>query len=168
MVWQPTEAYRTQFWAEAKAIWESGEKLYLEGDFLDEAEAVQLGAMENDDREGLVRIFLDTLLPENWDAMDMYERRAFLSERNTGMTAKGTVRRNAVCNMEIWCECLNKDPAILSKNESYLLTAIMQRIEGWDRAPRAHFPIYGRQRGYTRDSRNTGTACDEGCPHTVQ
>ena len=30
MIWQPTEAYRTQFWAEAKAIWESGEKLYLE------------------------------------------------------------------------------------------------------------------------------------------
>ena len=168
MVWQPTEAYRTQFWAEAKAIWESGEKLYLEGDFLDEAEAVQIGAMENDDREGLVRIFLDTLLPENWAAMDMYERRAFLSERNTGMTAKGTVRRSTVCNMEIWCECLNKDPALLSKNESYLLTAIMQHIEGWDRAPRAHFPIYGRQRGYTRDSCNSGTAYDEGCPHTVQ
>jgi predicted P-loop ATPase len=168
MVWQPAEAYRTQFWAEAKAIWESGEKLYLEGDFLDEAEAVQLGAMENDDREGLVRIFLDTLLPENWDTMDMYERRAFLSERNTGMTAKGTVRRNAVCNMEIWCECLNKDPALLSKNESYLLTAIMQRIEGWDRAPRAHFPIYGRQRGYTRDRCDSGTACDGSCPHTVQ
>jgi predicted P-loop ATPase len=167
MTWRCTEEFRSQFWAEAKAIWEGGEKLYLEGDLLSEAEEVQTQAMEQDDREGLIRNYLDTLLPDNWDAMDMYERRAFFSERSSGMTVKGTVRRTTVCNMEIWCECFGKDPALLSKNDSYLVTAIMQRIEGWDRSPRSYFPIYGRQRGYKRDSPAFGTACDEDCPPIV-
>ena len=35
--WHFTQADRDQFWAEAKAIWESGEKLYLEGDILAES-----------------------------------------------------------------------------------------------------------------------------------
>ena len=167
MTWRCTEEFRSQFWAEAKAIWEGGEQLYLEGDLLSEAEEVQTQAMEQDDREGLIRNYLDTLLPGNWDAMDMYERRAFFSERSSGMTAKGTDRRTVVCNMEIWCECFGKDPALLSKNDSYLITAIMQRIEGWDRSPRSYFPIYGRQRGYKRDNPAFRTACDDDCPPIV-
>jgi len=151
MCWQLSEAYRAQFWAEAKAIWESGEKLYLEGDFLDEAEEAQGEAMEGDEREGLVRVYLDTLLPENWGEMDMYERRAYFSERNSGMTAKGTVSRSAVCNMEIWCECFGNNPAALKKSDSYEISAIMHKMDSWKKAPRTIFPIYGRQRGYVRD-----------------
>lgn len=153
MTWQYSEAYRTQFWAEAKSIWENGEKLYLEGDFLEEAEEVQSEAMEIDVREGYVRNYLDFLLPENWEAMDLYARRAFLSEKDSGMTVKGTVRRTVVCNMEIWCECFGKDPAMISKNDSYAITAIMQKIEGWGKyqvtkTGTRYFPIYGKQRAY--------------------
>lgn len=36
--WNFDENFRAQFWAEAKVIWRSGEKLYLEGGDLDEAE----------------------------------------------------------------------------------------------------------------------------------
>lgn len=35
--------------------------------------------MESDDREGLVREYLEKLLPDNWDTMNLYERRNFLS-----------------------------------------------------------------------------------------
>lgn len=166
MCWQLSEAYRTQFWAEAKAIWENGEKLYLEGDFLEEAEEAQGEAMEGDEREGLVRVFLDTLLPENWDAMDMYERRAYFSERNTGMTAKGTVNRSAVCNMEIWCECFGNTPASLQKSDSYEIAAIMQKMDNWKKAPRTSFPIYGRQRGYIRD-KNKREVDSVGAGHSI-
>jgi predicted P-loop ATPase len=153
MTWRCTEEFRSQFWAEAKAIWEAGERLYLEGDLLYEAEDVQTQAMETDDREGLVRKYLDTLLPENWDAMDMYERRAYFSERGSGMVAKGTVRRTAVCNMEIWCECYANDPSTISKNDSYGITAIMQKIGGWTKYcgtknGTMYFPIYGKQRAF--------------------
>jgi predicted P-loop ATPase len=153
MTWQYSEAYRTQFWAEAKAIWQNGEKLYLEGGFLEEAEEVQSEAMEIDVREGYVRNYLDFLLPENWEAMDLYARRAFLSEKDSGMTVRGTVKRTVVCNMEIWCECYGKDPAMISKNDSYGITAIMQKIEGWGKyqgtkTGTRYFPIYGKQRAY--------------------
>jgi predicted P-loop ATPase len=167
MCWQLSEAYRSQFWAEAKAIWESGEKLYLEGDFLDEAEEAQGEAMEGDEREGLVRVFLDTLLPENWGEMDMYERRAYFSERNSGMTAKGTVNRSAVCNMEIWCECFGNNPAALKKSDSYEISAIMHKMDSWKKAPRTIFPIYGRQRGYIRDKNKRELDSDGAGPSIV-
>ena len=51
--WHFTQADRDQFWAEAKAIWESGEKLYLEGDILAESEKAQRNAMEVDERVGI-------------------------------------------------------------------------------------------------------------------
>lgn len=42
--WNFTPEFRAQFWAEAKEIWKSGEKLYLEGDVLAEAEKMQQSA----------------------------------------------------------------------------------------------------------------------------
>ena len=153
MIWKCTEEFRQQFWAEAKAIWEAGEHLYLEGELLDAAEEIQTQAMEQDDREGLVRKYLDTLLPDNWDAMDIYERRAFFSERSSGMVSEGTVKRTIVCNMEIWCECFGKDPTHIAKNDSYLLTALLQKIGGWTKYSGTkngtrYFPIYGKQRAF--------------------
>jgi hypothetical protein len=54
--------------------------------------------MEQDDREGSSGL-LDTLLPDNWDAMDMLERRAFFP-KEAAHDGEGTVRRTTVCNME--------------------------------------------------------------------
>lgn len=39
--WNFSKQVRDQIWAEAKAIWEAGETLYLEGDMIQEAEKVQ-------------------------------------------------------------------------------------------------------------------------------
>ena len=58
--------------------YEQGEKLYLEGDLLEEAEEAQRSAMESDERQGLVEQYLSKLLPENWSEMDLYQRRNFL------------------------------------------------------------------------------------------
>ena len=65
--WNFTPEFRAQFWAEAKEIWKSGEKLYLEGDVLAEAEKMQQSAMEVDERVGMVEEYLNTMLPEDWD-----------------------------------------------------------------------------------------------------
>ena len=63
---------------------------------------------------GLVREYLDTLLPEKWDDMDLFERRNFLHGEDFGNPdLKGTVRRMCVSNMEIWCECFGKERANL-------------------------------------------------------
>lgn len=72
------------------------------------AEVVQRDAMEVDERQGMVEEYLDTLLPENWESMDTYARRNFLSEKDAPTSVRGTVRRDTVSNAEIWCECFGR------------------------------------------------------------
>ena len=154
--WQIAADEVVQIWAEAMSAWRDGEKLYLEGGAAALAVSEQVEAMETDDREGLVRTYLDTLLPENWDAMSLYDRRNFLSGNEFGsMKRAGTVCRSTVCNMEIWCECFGRDSSSLRKMDSYEISGIMKNMEGWQKDNRTKngspvFPIYGKQRAYVR------------------
>lgn len=154
---------RDQIWAEAMHLWENGEKLYLEQDMIAAAEEIQRGAMEEDDRQGIVEAYLETLLPEKWQDMDLYERRMWLSGRNDPAQPKGTVRRKKVTNVEIWAECFGNDPGMMKKQDSGDLSAIMLRIRGWERtADRETLQLYGRQRVYVRsDAVENGTADQE-------
>ena len=155
--WQISGEDVLQVWAEAKAVYESGERLYLEGDVAAMAVSEQAEAMETDDREGLVRTYLDTLLPENWDSMSLYDRRNFLNGSEFGEERQtGTVRRMVVCNMEIWCECFGRESSALKKIDSYEISGIMRKIEGWGKYTETKngmsgFPIYGKQRAYVRE-----------------
>lgn len=149
--WQITEEDVSQIWAETLVLYRQGEKLYLEGEDAKYAVTEQADAMETDEREGLVREYLDTLLPDNWSDMDLYERKNFLNGSSiSDIGRKGTVIRTTVCNMEIWCECFGKDSSSMKKSDSYEIGAIMQKIENWHKADRHQFPIYGRQRAYMR------------------
>ena len=124
----------------------------MEGADAEIAAAEQTDALEMDEREGLVREYLDTLLPEKWTEMSLYERRSYLSDSDLGVSKKdGTVQRSYVCNMEIWCECFGKEASAMKPADSYAIAAIMRKIEGWDKAERTTYPIYGRQRGYKRN-----------------
>ena len=146
-----SEAERDQIWAEAIHIWKSGEKLYLEGNLIRDAEEAQRTAMEADERQGMVEQYLDMLLPEKWAEMDLYERRNYLSDRKDPTLAKGTVRRERVCNAEIWAECFGRNPSEIKPSDSYAIAALMIQIPGWRRAEKAvYLPQYGRQRVYER------------------
>lgn len=155
--WQLSAEDVLQIWAEAKDAYQKGERLYLEGEVAAMATSEQAEAMETDDREGLVRTYLDTLLPENWDTMSLYDRRNFLNGNEFGESQRtGTVRRNMVCNMEIWCECFGRDSSALKKIDSYEISGIMRKIEGWNKYTLtkngvAGFSIYGKQRAYIRE-----------------
>ena len=150
--WSFTEEYRQQFWAEAKEIWKSGEKLYLEGDILEEAEKAQKGAMETDERVGMVEEYLNTPLPADWDDMDLFARRNYLNGSEFGGTQHiGTIARTSVSNAEIWCECLNHSLPDLKTTDSYQIAALMAQISGWERTTNIkRLPIYGRQRLYQK------------------
>src|SRR5699024_2565199 len=67
--WDITQEIVDQIWAEVKEIAED-EKLYLPPELEGYAKQEQNAAMEQDEREGLVAEYLDTLLPSNWDDMD--------------------------------------------------------------------------------------------------
>lgn len=150
--WNFTEDFRKQFWAEAKAIWQSGEKLYLEGDVLAEAEKAQRGAMEADERVGMLEEYLDSELADNWDEMDIFSRRNFLNGTEFGMPEhKNTHTRIEVSNAEIWCECFGKSLQELKPSDSYAIAAMMAQIPSWERTTSIRrLPIYGRQRLYKR------------------
>jgi len=146
-----------QVWAEAINAYKDGESLYLSGEVAQMAYAKQQEAMESDDREGLVQDYLDHLLPENWDNMDLYQRRTFLSGGEFEDTpAVGTVRRERVCIMEIWCECFGKERQNLRKADSYELEGILNKVGGWERyngnaSGKMRIPGYGIQRAFIRN-----------------
>lgn len=111
-----------------------------------------MSALEQDDREGIVREYLEKLLPENWADMDIYERREYVSEPNNPTQPKGTVRRETVSNMEIWCECFGKKKEELRGADSYAIAAIMMRIGGWSKPDASiRISLYGKQRVYKRN-----------------
>lgn len=153
--WQLTQEEIDQIWAEALCYVRQGEKLYLDPEMEALAKAEQRDAMETDEREGLVREYLNTLLPEDWDGMDLNERRGFLrGDPFTGGNRVGTVRRNTVCAMEIWCECFGRDSGGLRRGDSNDIVSILTRI-GWTKSnenPRGtrRIALYGPQRCFDR------------------
>lgn len=152
--WNFSEAFRRQFWAEAKELWKSGEKLYLEGEVLDEAEKEQQSAMEVDERSGMIEEYLNTPLPDDWTDMDLFARRNYLSGSEFGRPEhKGKVMRTEVSNAEIWCECFGKSLQELKPSDSYAIAAMMSQIREWERTNQSkRQPIYGKQRIYHRFS----------------
>ena len=150
--WELSNEDIRQIWAEVLVYVKAGERLYLDGKMEDTAKSEQREAMESDEREGLVREYLDTLLPEKWDDMDLFERRNFLHGEDFGKPdLKGTVRRMSVSNMEIWCECFGKERANLKRMDSGEISAIMARIGGWDSGrKKERISLYGPQWVYRR------------------
>lgn len=143
-----------QIWAEALVTYKAGEVLYLRGEEATAAVSEQAAAMESDDREGIIRNYLDTLLPAEWDSMSLFERRNFLTGSEFGGDAhKGTVKRTTVCNLEIWCECFGKEASAIKPSDSYAIAAVIKKIDGWYKdcdKSRIRLPIYGLQRVYRR------------------
>jgi len=149
--WDLTEAEVGQIWAEAVAYFEGGEELYLTGEVADIAAEEQRGAMETDEREGLVREYLNRLLPTDWNTRNTYKRREYISEPDDPTQPKGTIVRTEVSNAEIWCECFGKSLSELKPADSYALAAIMMKIDGWERSKaKKRIAWYGEQRLYIR------------------
>lgn len=148
--WHLTEDDISQIWAEAIGIYKEKEPLYLEKELHSIAAAMQQSAMESDDRECLVRKYLETRIPSDWESLDLTARRLYLSGDALAGNHQGTTRRQMVSNLEIFAECFGKDPAQIRKQDSYDITAIMRRIPGWEKSDTRVRTIYGRQRVYTR------------------
>lgn len=143
-----------QIWAEAIQLYRGGEELFLKGAEAEEAYKMQQDAMESDDREGIVAEYLERLLPDTWNTMDLYQRRAFLGGgefETSGIV--GTVKRERVCVMEIWCECFGKERQNIKKADSYEIEGILNKIGGWKRydgntTGKMRIPLYGVQKTF--------------------
>ena len=151
--WEMTEEEIRQIWAEALVRYKEGEPLHLDNELAGMAFKEQQIAMEVDEREGMVRDYLEMPLPERWDKMDIFDRRNYICGSEFGGEREPGVRkRERVCNMEIWCECFGKERGNLKRQDANEISAIMANIEGWKKADnKVRFPIYGIVRGYCRD-----------------
>ena len=143
--WALTDGDVRQIWAEVLYYVKQGEKLYLDAALEKLAKEEQREALESDEREGLVRDFLDMLLPENWNTMDTFARRNYIYGEYGGAKQTGNMRRLQVSNMEIWCECFGYDRANLRRRESNEIAAMLGKL-GWERMPKKErIPNYGPQ-----------------------
>lgn len=144
--WELSPEDVQQIWAEALVYVKAGEKLYLDSSMEQLAKAEQREALESDEREGLVRDYLDTFLPDDWEQLDLFERRNFFSGTELGSIGRvGTNKRQSVCNMEIWCECFGKERSNLKRNDSNELSAILIKLD-WERLPKKdRTTLYGPQ-----------------------
>lgn len=149
--WQLSDDDVKQIWAETLVYVKAGEKLYLDADLEKLAKSEQREAMEQDEREGLVREYLDRLLPDNWESMSVYERRDYIHTPDDPTLPRGKALRETVSNIEIWCECFGKRQEDIKPADSYVIASIMERIEGWEKQDKIkRLKHYGRQRYYKR------------------
>lgn len=154
--WNMDKALLEQIWAEALTLYNAGEELILKGTDAEMAAEKQQEALENDDREGLVREYLDKLLPADWAKLSLSEKRMYLAgDEFTMQNRAGVAPRDKVCNLEIWAECFGREPANIRKQDSYELNAIMAKLDGWKRydgnkSGKLSFKDYGSQIAYVR------------------
>lgn len=145
---------RNQLWAEAVHCYKQGEPLYLSEEL--EAQAKQRQQDFNDDNDdpivAMLDKYLNTLLPVNWDTMDIQARRSYLRDPDP-LQAEGTVKRDKVCAAEFICEQLGKDMA--DKDYKYLCRRVSKMIGDrpeWERVSSTKHAakLYGTQRGFRR------------------
>ena len=150
--WNLTDEELDQVWAEAMAAYNNGESLLLSKEAEELAAKEQREAIEEDPRMAQVVEYLEKPLPVNWDKLDLDTRRMFL-EGDTEYDPESLVERETVSNTEIWVECFGKKAADMERKDSDALTALMMKVDGWEKSGRKkRLPLYGQQRFYERVS----------------
>lgn len=78
---------------------------------------------------------MNTLLPENWNSLDLNQRRTFLHGGDFQAVSKavGTIKRDMVCIKEIWCECFNHElTEKIPRGDQLDISNVLTRL-GWVR-----------------------------------
>ena len=139
----------SQIWAEAKAAYDKKEKLTLSAAAGQMAVRMQMEHTEKDEREGLLRRYLDTKLPVGWAELNIYEKRSFLDDE---LSPEGEQALDKVCAVQIWCEVLKGQEKDMQRRNALEIHEMMANMEGWERWKngKMKFKNYGVQRAYVR------------------
>lgn len=144
-----------QIWAEAVVVWKGGEKLWLDTPQLEqELLEAQAPRMVQDDMEGMLREYLDTPLPDNWEDLSPESKRDYIQGDLPVDKAKCTLRRDKVCVTEIKVEMLSIDRRKMGGNDydTRRVANLMNNLKGWRKSSRkVRVPGYGPQWVYYRE-----------------
>ncbi len=148
-VWSFDEHDRAQVWAEAITRYRDfGERdLTLSPKAAKTALEKQKEALVSDDREGIVEMYLDTPLPDNWAKMSLDARISYLDDEQYS----GTEIRRYVSIIEVWCECFRRQKNTIRRTiDSPEIASILSRL-GWKPTGKTqYFKEYGTQKIYER------------------
>lgn len=155
-IFKDTVKERDQIWAEAVELYKSGTELYLDRELEKEAAMVRELHKEDRPKVGMVREYLDRLVPIDWYNWDIAERVNWL--RGNGeddlfeYDELDYMQRDKVCRFEIWCELFEKKMGDMQPIHAKEITDIMQALsDEWEPSKNPlHFGFYGRQKGFTR------------------
>lgn len=143
-----TEEEIDQIWAEAYKLYRAGEPLYMTGEEDVIAKIEQHKHSETDERKGVIEEYLNKKYPDNWNDMDLYDRRHWLEDP---LSQNGTIPKDFVCVAEIWCECLGKDKTDMSRYNTREVNEILRSLPEWEYINSTkNFSIYGKQKYYKR------------------
>ena len=154
--WDLSKDEIDQLWAEAFMYWSEDEPLVLEGALEEEALRIQLSHTEGGELVGLIEEYLEMELPEDWETMDIYDRRDYVANYGDDDHC-GSVQRERVCALEIWCEVLGGDRKNLQNAKAREIIDILQSIKGWSPYSKSvgkmrFGKMYGVQRAFVRDT----------------
>lgn len=150
-IWRDLPQEVDQVWAEAYLYWMLGEPLYLSKELERAAEVMQERHRELSGKEGIVHEFLERDIPSNWDSMSLMARRQFNSGNMKLPEGEVLVKREKVCAMEIWVECLNSEAKYMSRKDSMEINSILASAPGWKRnKSKRRYGPHGIQRGFER------------------
>lgn len=137
-----------QVWAEAVYLFRNGESMILTKEAEEIAKIEQMLHSEGDERAGLIEEYLNFKLPDDWDELEIFDRRSVLTDP---LTPEGRIERSYVCIPEIWCECLGKAKEDMTRYNTREINDIMKAHPDWEASKSTKsFKIYGTQRFYTR------------------
>ena len=137
-----------QYWAEACALYVEGEDLILGPQLEEEARKQREAHTKQDSREGMIDEYLLKLLPDNWDTLNLYERRAHLYDNE--LSAEGTKERTVVSAAEIWCEVFSGHLRDMTNLNVKPIHDYMKKRRDWVVGGTVKRGFYGRQRCYVK------------------
>ncbi|WP_369473340.1 VapE domain-containing protein [Secundilactobacillus kimchicus] len=156
-VWDDlTNEVRDQIWAEAKFLYDNGEKLYLTASEEQLAVEQQKLHTEVNALEGMIQEFVDIPITGDWYERSADDRRRYIQDFGEDELApEGSVRREKVSVMEVWNELLKGDPRNLIPVKAAEIRNILTNMDGWRKAntnkgQSSFGKDYGRQVAYLR------------------
>lgn len=141
-----------QVWAEVYQLWQEDKNLLLPPDVAKTAAELQEAHTEGSEKAGIIQDYLSMKLPPDWEVMDVYERKEYVSDYGTFELDDLARPREKVCILEIWCEAFDGTRQSLNNATARELNGLMQSIPGWEphkgSRGKLRFGGYGIQRAY--------------------
>lgn len=155
-IWEQLNAKEIdQVWAEAVAVFKSGEEniMALSKNTYREMQSVQEEHTEDNSYRGVVQAYLEMHIPGDWYSRSIQEQITWVNateDYRKELSTTSTVARDRVCALEIWCVAFQKDKASFTQTISRQLNTCLDNIKGWTKCTTSRFGGYGTQRGYIR------------------